>query len=170
MQGGNSWSDSFQGEGESPHHVSKEHRPGGKQSWREGREVMETSQGRVIKETEQALVHPSTSNRSNVRPKCPVLSHDSTFANISNICFPLCSLTCHHPAPTNTSSSLIKHGLMRKYCYNELQLKLGMKIKMNTGIAGKQKRMQNRSWKEKQGQEQLQCLPGAPWDKEAFRY
>lgn len=65
---------------------------------REGREVMETSQGRIIKETEQALEHPSTSKRSNVRPKCPVLSHDSTFANISNICFPLCSLTCHQPS------------------------------------------------------------------------
>ena len=126
--------------------------------------------GRVIKETEQALVPPSTSKCSNVRPKCPVLSHDSTFANISNICFPLCSFTCHHPAPTNTSSSLFKHSLMRKYCYNEPQLKPGMKIKLNTGIAGKRKRVQNRSCKEKQGQEQLQWLPGAPRGEEAFRY
>lgn len=138
-EGGNGWSDSFQGGGESPHHLSKEHSLGGKQSWQEGREgVMETSQGRVIKQTEQAPIHPSTSKRSDVRPKYPVLFHDSTFANISNICFPLCSLACHHPAPTITSSSLFKHSLMRKYCYNEPQLKPGMKMKMNTGIAGKQ--------------------------------
>ena len=97
--------------------------------------MMETSQGRVIKATELAPVHPSTSKCSNVRPQCPVLSHDSTFASISNIYFPLCSLTCHHPAPTNTSSSLFKHSLMRKYCYNELQLKPDMNIKMNTGTA-----------------------------------
>lgn len=144
--------------------------PGGKQSRREGREVMETSRGRVIRETEQALVHPSTSKRSNVRPKCPVLSHDSTFANISNICFPLCSLTCRHPAPTNTSSLLFKHSLMRKYCYNEPQLKPGVKIKMNTGIAGKRERAQNRSCPEKRGQEQLQWLPGALQGKRTFRY
>lgn len=46
------------------------------------REVMETSQGRVIAEAEQALVQPSTSKRSKVRPKCPGLFHDSTFQNI----------------------------------------------------------------------------------------
>lgn len=116
---------------------------------------METSQGRVIAETEQALVYPSTSKRSSVRPKCPVLSHDSTFANISNICFPLCSLTCHHAAPTNTSSVLFKHSLMRKYCYKEPRLKPGMKIKVNAGITGRQECEQNSSCKEKRGQEQL---------------
>lgn len=50
---------------------------------------------------------------------------------------------------------------MRKYCYNELQP--GVRIKMNTGIAGKQEHVYNRSCKEEQGQEQLQWLSGAPW-------
>lgn len=129
------WLVRLQGGDYSPHHLSKVNSSGGKQSWQEGRkgtEVMETSQGRVIKQLEQSLVHPSTSKLSN---EGPVLSHDSTFKNISNICFSLCSLTCHHAAPTNTSSSLFKHSLMRKYCYNELQLKPGVKIKMSTGIA-----------------------------------
>lgn len=129
------WPVRLQSGGHSPHNPSKVHSSCSKQSWQEGRkgrQVMETSQGRVIKEPEQSLVHPSTSKLSN---EGPVLSHDSTFKNISNICFSLCSLTCHHPAPTNTSSSLFKHSLMRKYCYNEPQLKPGIKMKMNTGIA-----------------------------------
>lgn len=129
------WLVRLQGGGDSPHSPSKVHSSGGKQSWQEGRkgiEVMETSQGRAIKEPEQFLVHPSTSKLSN---EGPVLSHDSTFKNISNICFPLCSLTCHHPAPTNTTSLLFKHSLMRKYCHNEPQLKPGVKIKRSIGIA-----------------------------------
>lgn len=129
------WLVRLQGGSDSLHDPYKVLSSGGKQSWQEGRkgrEVMETSQGRVIKESEQSLVHPSTSKLSN---EGPVLSHDSTFKNISNICFSSCSLTCHHPAPTNTRSSLFKHSLMRKYCHNEPQLKPGVKIKMSTGIA-----------------------------------
>lgn len=74
-----------------------------------------------------------------------------------------------NPAPTNTSSSLIKHGLMRKYCYNEPELQPGMRIKSYAGIAGKSERMYNRSWKEEQGQEQLQWLTGAPWWGKGFQ-
>lgn len=122
------------GWGRFSYNPSKVHGSSGKQSWQEGRkgrEVMETSQGRVIREPDQSLVHPSASKLSN---KGPVLSHDSTFKNISNICFSLRSLTCHCPAATNTSSSLFKHSLMRKYCHNEPQLKPGVKIKTSTGI------------------------------------
>lgn len=129
------WLVRLQGGGDSPHNPSKVHSSGGRQSWQEGRkgrEVMETSQGSVIKGPEQSRIHPSTSKLCS---ECPVLSHDSTFKNISNICFPLRSLTCHHPASTNTSSTLFKHSLMRKYCHNELQLKPGVKIKTSTGIA-----------------------------------
>lgn len=115
--------------------------PQGAQPWKpaeqEEREGMETSQGRIVAETEQALFYPSTRKCINVRPKCPALSHDSTFANISNICFLLCSLTCHHPAPTNRSSILLKHSLMRKYCYNEPQLCPGMAIKMLAEMGGR---------------------------------
>lgn len=56
------------GSGRFSYNPSKVHGSGGKQSWQEGRkgrEVMETSQGRVIREPEQCLVHPSTSKLSN---------------------------------------------------------------------------------------------------------
>lgn len=161
LQGASGQSASWQGEGELPALSS---RSTALEASRAGGEAMETSQGRIVAETEQALLYPSTRKCINVRPKCPALSHDSTFKSISNICFLLYSLTCHHPAPTNRSSVILSKALWGNIVTVSRSAVLAWRGKCRQRTAGS---VQNSC--KKRGLWQLQWRPGANGENGPYR-